>query len=188
MPADRFLTFSFAILACIPIFWLGVLAQYVLGLKLKIFPISGVGNGEILYFVLPALAIALISSSYLFRVARESFNIEFGKTYVEAAFAKGYSYFEVIFLQIFRNALIPVATLIGMDLGLLLGGAVITETVFNLPGIGRVAYQAALHRDLPLILGTTIVITVVFVLINFCIDIFTFWLNPKTRENYEKIR
>ena len=94
----------------------------------------------------------------------------------------------IIFLQLFRNALIPVATLIGMDLGMLLGGAVITETVFNLPGIGRVAYQATLHRDLPLILGTTIVITVVFVLINFCIDIFTFWLNPKTRENYEKIR
>ena len=104
--------------------------------------------------------------------------------YIVTAYAKGLSPSRVIGKHAMKNALIPVVTLIGLDLGALMGGAILTETVFNWPGVGRTIYLAILQRDAPVVIGGTIILVGIFIIMNLIVDILYAWLDPRIR--YEK--
>lgn len=178
---DILVTISTTILVCIPVYWLGMVMQEIFGLKLDWLPISGYGDGSIRYYILPALALASVSAAYIARMMRSTMLETLSNDYIITAYAKGLSQFKVIGKHALKNALIPVITLVGLDLGSLMGGAIITETVFNWPGVGRTIYLAILQRDAPVIIGGTIVLVIIFVMINLLIDILYAWLDPKIR-------
>src|SRR4030042_652664 len=150
---DIFATLSTTILVCVPIYWLGMVMQVIFGLKLGLLPMSGYGDGSIRYYILPALALASVSTAYVARMMRSTMLEALSNDYIVTAYAKGLSQFRVIGKHALKNALIPVVTLIGLDLGSLMGGAILTETVFNWPGIGRTVYLAILQRDAPVVIG-----------------------------------
>ena len=184
---DIIITISTTIAICVPIFWLGMMMQVAFGLKLNILPISGMGDGSIRYYVLPAVTLASVSAAYISRMTRSSMLEVISNDYITTAYAKGLSRSRVIFKHALKNAMIPVTTLIGLDLGALMGGAVLTETIFNWPGIGRVIYLAVLQRDTPVVIGGTLVLVLVFIFLNLIIDIIYAWLDPRIRYHGKEI-
>ncbi len=178
---DVVITISTTLAVCVPVFWLGMMLQIAFGLKLGILPISGMGDGSIRYYILPAVTIASVSAAYIARMTRSSMLEVISNDYITTAYAKGLSRSRVIFKHALKNALIPVTTLIGLDLGALMGGAVLTETIFNWPGIGREIYLAVLERDTPVVIGGTLVLVLVFILLNLIVDIIYAWLDPRIR-------
>ena len=158
---DILATISTTLLVCIPVYWLGMVMQVVFGLKLGWLPMSGYGDGSIRYYILPALALASVSTAFIARMMRSTMLESLSNDYIVTAYAKGLSQFKVIGKHALKNALIPVVTLIGLDLGSLMGGAILTETVFNWPGVGRAVYLAILQRDAPVVIGGTIVLVMI---------------------------
>ena len=181
---DALVTISTTIAVCVPVYWLGMIMQVIFGLKLGWLPMSGMGDGSIKYYVLPALTLAATSAAFVARMTRSSMLEVMANDYITTAYAKGLSPLKVIGKHALKNALIPVVTLIGMDLGTLMGGAILTETVFNWPGVGRTIYLAILQRDAPVVIGGTIILVVIFVVMNLIVDIIYAWLDPRIR--YEK--
>lgn len=183
---DVLVTVSTTLAVCIPVFWLGMMLQVAFGLKLSILPISGMGDGSIKFYILPAITLASVSTAFVARMTRSSMLEVLSNDYITTAYAKGLSQFRVIGKHALKNALIPVVTLIGIDLGALMGGAILTETVFSWPGIGRTIYLAILQRDAPVVIGGTIVLVLIFVFINLVVDIIYAVLDPRIR--YEGTR
>ena len=163
----------------VPIYWLGMLLQYWFGLKLRVLPISGYGGFENL--ILPSIALASSSTALVALMTRSSFLEVYQQDYVTTARAKGLDEKRVIFVHVLRNAMIPVITVIGLDLASLMGGAVLTETVFAWPGIGRTIYDAILMRDAPVVLGGTLFLAIVFVVVNFIVDVLYALFDPRIR-------
>ena len=184
---DVLATLSTTILVCVPVYWLGMVMQIIFGLKLGWLPMSGYGDGSIRYYVLPALALASVSTAYVARMMRSTMLESLSNDYIVTAYAKGLSQFKVIGKHALKNALIPVVTLIGMDLGSIMGGAILTETVFNWPGVGRTVYLAILQRDAPVVIGGTIVLVMIFVLMNLLVDILYALLDPRIRFEKKEI-
>ena len=178
---DILATISTTLLVCIPVYWLGMVMQVVFGLKLGLLPMSGYGDGSIRYYILPALALASVSTAYVARMMRSTMLESLSNDYIVTAYAKGLSQFKVVGKHALKNALIPVVTLIGVDLGSLMGGAILTETVFNWPGIGRAVYLAILQRDAPVVIGGTIILVMIFVMMNLLVDILYAFLDPRIR-------
>jgi ABC-type dipeptide/oligopeptide/nickel transport system permease component len=181
---DALVTISTTIAVCVPVYWLGMIMQVIFGLKLGWLPMSGIGDGSISYYILPSLTLASVSTAFVARMMRSSMLEVMANDYITTAYAKGLSPLKVIGKHALKNALIPVVTLIGMDLGTLMGGAILTETVFNWPGVGRTIYLAILQRDAPVVIGGTIILVVIFVVMNLIVDIIYAWLDPRIR--YEK--
>jgi len=181
---DTLVTVSTTLAVCVPVFWLGMMLQIIFGLRLDWLPISGMGDGSIKYYILPALTLASVSTAYVARMTRSSMLEVMSNDYITTAFAKGLSYNRVIGKHALKNALIPVVTLIGLDLGALMGGAILTETVFSWPGVGRTIYLAILQRDAPVVIGGTLVLVIIFLVLNLLVDIIYAWLDPRIR--YEK--
>ena len=184
---DMLATISTTILVCIPVYWLGMVMQVIFGLKLGWLPMSGYGDGSIRYFIMPALALASVSTAFIARMMRSTMLESLSNDYIVTAYAKGLSQFKVIGKHALKNALIPVVTLIGLDLGSLMGGAILTETVFNWPGVGRAVYLAILQRDAPVVIGGTIVLVMIFVIMNLLVDILYAWLDPRIRFERKEI-
>ena len=184
---DMLATISTTILVCIPVYWLGMVMQVIFGLKLGLLPMSGYGDGSIRYYIMPALALASVSTAYVARMMRSTMLEALSNDYIVTAYAKGLSQFKVIGKHALKNALIPVVTLIGLDLGSLMGGAILTETVFNWPGVGRAVYLAILQRDAPVVIGGTIVLVMIFVIMNLLVDILYAWLDPRIRFERKEI-
>jgi ABC-type dipeptide/oligopeptide/nickel transport system permease component len=184
---DMLATLSTTILVCVPVYWLGMVMQVIFGLKLGLLPMSGYGDGSIRYFIMPALALASVSTAYVARMMRSTMLEALSNDYIVTAYAKGLSQFKVIGKHALKNALIPVVTLIGLDLGSLMGGAILTETVFNWPGVGRTVYLAILQRDAPVVIGGTIVLVMIFVIMNLLVDILYAWLDPRIRFERKEI-
>ena len=184
---DMLATLSTTLLVCIPVYWLGMVMQVIFGLKLGWLPMSGYGDGSIRYYILPALALASVSTAYVARMMRSTMLESLSNDYIVTAYAKGLSQFKVIGKHALKNALIPVVTLIGLDLGSLMGGAILTETVFNWPGVGRAVYLAILQRDAPVVIGGTIVLVMIFVIMNLLVDILYAWLDPRIRFERKEI-
>jgi len=184
---DVLVTISTTILVCVPVYWLGMVMQVIFGLKLGLLPMSGYGDGSIRYYILPALALASVSTAYVARMMRGTMLEALSNDYIVTAYAKGLSQFRVIGKHALKNALIPVVTLIGVDLGALMGGAILTETVFNWPGIGRTVYLAILQRDAPVVIGGTIVLVMIFVAMNLLVDILYAILDPRIRFEKKEI-
>jgi peptide/nickel transport system permease protein len=182
---DFFSLFTAQIGLAIPSFWLGILLILLFSVKLQWLPLIGYVNFSenpvewFRHLLLPSFALGFIRVAILTRMIRVSMLEELGKDYVTVARAKGLAERIVILHHTLRNALLPVITVTGMQFGYLLGGAIIIEQVFGLPGIGRLLLNAISNRDFPVIQGTVVFIAIVFTGLNLVIDILYGLLNPK---------
>jgi peptide/nickel transport system permease protein len=163
----------------IPSFWLGIMLLLILAVKIKIFPLFG--SGSIRHLILPALSLGIARAAVLLRLTRASMIEELSKEYVITARSKGLTERMVKYKHALKNALLPVITVAGIQLGYMLGGAIIIEQVFSLPGLGRLFLFGVYQRDFPLIQGGVVFVAVIFSLINFIVDMFYSVLNPKIR-------
>lgn len=169
-----------------PIFWLAIVAIWLFSLHLGWFPVSGRGGAVwewdgMRHVALPALTLATTSVAIIGRLTRSGMLEVLGRDYVVTARAKGVSQLGVVGKHALANALIPVVTVVGLQYGFLLGGAVVTETIFAWPGIGRLAMTAILQRDYPVVQGCVLLVAVLFVLINLVVDLLYAWLDPRIR-------
>jgi ABC-type dipeptide/oligopeptide/nickel transport system permease component len=164
-----------------PVFWLGVLLIYFFSLKLNLLPASGYGSGNILYLILPAFTLAQASAAYVARITRSSMLDEIQEHYVRAARAKGLPERIILTKHALRNALIPIITVVGTDFGSFLSGAVLTESIFAWPGLGRFTLDAILKRDLPAIQGAVFFMAAVFMIINLIVDLSYAWVDPRVK-------
>ena len=162
-----------------PVFWVGLILILVVGVILRWLPPTGFGGLE--YLILPALTLGLRSAAYLARLTRATMLDELNKDYIRTARSKGLPEWKVFIKHAFPNTLIPVITVIGTDFGSYLSGAVLTESIFGWPGIGRLALDAILKRDFPLIQGTVLFMAIMFVMMNVLVDMLYGVVDPKIR-------
>lgn len=165
----------------IPVFWLGLILIYIFSIKLSILPPSGYGGGSIRYLILPAVTLSFASMATIARVTRSGFLEAGSEDFVRTARAKGLGESVIVGKHLFRNALIPVVTIVGTDFGSYLSGAVLTESIFGWPGLGRYVVQAVLKRDFPVIQGAVLFMAVIFVLVNLIVDISYGFIDPRVR-------
>ena len=194
-----------------PIYWLGLIMIMFFSVQLKLFPTGGRinlrlffepitnyyvldgfivlfrdGDGRILlsalhYLLLPAITLGLLPMAIISRITRTSMLEVLGQDYIQTARAMGYSRFHIVFKYALKNALMPIITVIGTQFGVLLSGAILTESIFAWPGLGRWIYHSISARDFPAIQGGVLVIAVSFLLINFVVDLLYVAVNPKVK-------
>ena len=162
-----------------PSFWLGLLLIFVFSLHLAWFPATG--GGDLLHLVLPSLTLGTIASAIIARLTRSSMLEVLGQDYVRTAQAKGLAWWGVVVRHALKNALIPVITIFGLQFGNLLAGAVIVETVFSRPGLGRLIVGGILAKDFPLVQGTVLFIAAFYVMINVLVDVAYAFVDPRIR-------
>ena len=164
----------------IPIFVLGFLAQITFGLRLGIFPVAGIKQGWVSY-ILPGLVLGSVSLAYVARLARSSLVDNLKADYVRTATSKGLSRSRVVGVHAMRNSLIPVVTYLGIDLGNLLGGAIITESVFNIPGVGGAVFDGVIRQEGTTVVGLTTFIILVYMGMTLVVDVLYAVLDPRIR-------
>jgi peptide/nickel transport system permease protein len=162
-----------------PIFWLGLVLLYVFAIRLDVVPVTGEGGWK--RMILPAFSLGIGAAAIIARLVRASLLESMRQDYIVTARAKGLSERQTIITHGLRNALIPVITIIGLQFGALLSGAVITETVFARQGIGQLAVNAIKRRDFPLVQGTVLMAAVGYLLVNIIVDISYAWLDPRVK-------
>jgi ABC-type dipeptide/oligopeptide/nickel transport system permease component len=162
-----------------PTFWLGIMLILIFSVGLQILPSSGRGSAA--HLVLPALTLGLFTTARIMRLTRSGMLEVLGQDYVRTARAKGVGERTIVWKHALKNAGIPVVTIIGLELGTLLGGAVITETIFAWPGVGRLSVQAIYNRDYPLVQAAVFVLASIFVLVNLVVDLLYTYLDPRIR-------
>jgi len=173
--------------ASIPSFWMGLILQQYLATDAGWFPVSGYGGPDASFadrmghLVLPSIVLGVVNSALIIRFTRASMLDVLSDDYVRTARSKGMSERRVVLRHAFKNALIPVVTVVGLTFALLISGAVVTERVFNLPGIGSLVVGAVLRRDYPVIQGTLLVVAGLYVVINFLIDMVYLAIDPRVR-------
>jgi peptide/nickel transport system permease protein len=175
--------------ASMPVFWLGIVLMVVFSLTLGWLPASGMyapyGGGDLedllRHLVLPALTLAAASVTIVARLTRSAMLEVLGQDYIRTARAKGLVERRIVVSHALKNALVPIVTVIGVQAGYLLGGAVLTETVFAWPGVGTLMVQGILARDIPLVQGCVLVVALTFVLVNLFVDLLYAWLDPRIR-------
>jgi peptide/nickel transport system permease protein len=175
--------------ASMPVFWLGIVLMVIFSLWLGWLPASGMyasyGGGGLrdllAHLVLPAVTLAAASVTIIARLTRATMLETLGQDYVRTARAKGLGERMVVWRHALKNALIPIVTVVGVQAGYLLGGAVLTETVFAWPGVGTLVVQGILARDMPLVQGGVLVIALSFVLVNLAVDTLYAWLDPRIK-------
>jgi len=160
-----------------PVYWLGLMMIILFAIDLHLFPAAGAD--EPTSIVMPALTLALFSIGLIARMTRSSMLEVLGQDYVRTARAKGAPFRSVIFRHALRNALLPVITVIGLQFGALLGGAVVTETVFAWPGIGRLLVDSIFFRDYPVVQGLVLMFGTTFVVINLLVDLLYAYVDPR---------
>lgn len=163
----------------VPNFWLGPVAILLFSIQLGLLPVSGWSDWKSL--VLPAATLGAALAALLTRMVRGALVEELGKPYLVTARSKGLRPFRVATAHALRNALVPVVTVVGLQFGSLLTGAILTETIFGWPGLGRLLIQAIRLRDFPLVQGSVLVIAVTYVLVNLVTDLLYAWLDPRIR-------
>ncbi|MBV8620302.1 MAG: ABC transporter permease [Curvibacter sp.] len=185
--ADQVLSALAMLGASVPSFWLGLLFMQFFAVKLGWLPASGYGDPDtplwerLQHLVLPSLVLGLLNSALIIRFTRASVLDILGEDYVRTARAKGLGERSILLHHVLRNALVPLVTVLGLTLALMIGGAVVTETVFNLPGVGNLVVRAVLRRDYPVIQGTLLVIAGIYVLINLAVDLLYTVVDPRIR-------
>jgi peptide/nickel transport system permease protein len=175
--------------ASMPVFWLGIVLMVIFALWLGWLPASGMfapyGGGDLrdllLHLALPAVTLAAASVTIIARLTRSTMLETLGQDYIRTARAKGVVERAVVLRHGLKNALIPIVTVVGVQAGYLLGGAVLTETVFAWPGVGTLMVQGILARDFPLVQGCVLVVALSFVVINLAVDLLYAWLDPRIR-------
>jgi peptide/nickel transport system permease protein len=186
-PLDRVLTVMAISGSAIPTFFLGILLILIFAVRLRWLPSGGYvpfGEDPAAHFkgmILPAFALGFSAAGLLARLVRSSMLDVLREDYVRTAFAKGLPEQLVIVRHALRNALIPALTVIGISIGALLGGAVVTETVFTIPGMGRLVVQSIARRDYPVIQGAIVAIAMTYVLVNLIVDVLYVYIDPRVR-------
>ena len=164
----------------VPSFWIGLMLLYLLAYRFPVFPLGGAET--LAHLVLPALTLGIAGAATYTRVLRQALGAELGKDYVRAARARGLSEARVVLDHGLRNAALPLVTLLGLDFAGLLGGAVLTESIFAWPGIGQQAYQAIDTLDVPMIMGTVLFSATAIIVVNAVVDGLYQWLDPRLRQ------
>jgi len=173
--------------ASVPSFWLGIVLMQIFAVSLGWFPVSGYGAPDapllerLHALMLPAVVLGTLNSALIIRFTRASMLDVLGEDYVRTARSKGLPERSVVLKHALRNALVPIVTVLGLTVALLIGGAVVTETVFGLPGVGNLVVSAVLRRDYPVIQGALLVIAAIYVLINFSIDLLYAVVDPRVK-------
>ena len=167
-----------------PAFWLALMLMLLFAEKLGWFPAQGMNDGWKSY-VLPALSIGFINMAAIARTTRSSMLETIRQDYVRTARSKGIDESDVIMKHAFPNALIPTVTVIGVQFGVLLGGAVLTETVFAWPGLGRLMVQSVNNRDVPMVLGCIVMLSICYSVINLLVDLIYGFIDPRVRSMYK---
>jgi len=162
-----------------PIFWTGIMLITIFSVALDLFPSSG--SGTLRHLVLPALALGFFSTGRVTRLVRGGMLEVLGQDYVRTARAKGLAERGVVYRHALRNCLLPVITIVGLELGSTLGGAVVTEMVFAWPGVGRLIVSAIFARDYPLVQAAVFVVAAMFVLVNLVVDLLYAVVDPRVR-------
>jgi peptide/nickel transport system permease protein len=179
---DRAFTIFSLLFLSMPMFFLGMILMYVFAFQIQIFPLGGYeGWAAPLYGVLPGLTLGLTGAAWYSRLLRSSMLDILNADFVKAARAKGLPERTVVWRHIMRNAWSPIVTLLGMDVGWFLGGVLIIEIVFGIPGIGGQAYQAIQNQDLPMIMGTVLFAALLVTVSNFVVDLAYTWLDPRVK-------
>ncbi|HEY3774734.1 MAG TPA: ABC transporter permease [Solirubrobacteraceae bacterium] len=164
-----------------PPFWLGLMLLYYLSYKLSLFPLSGTGHPLVWYLVLPSFTLGVGGAAFYARMVRTTMLGVLNSPFIEFARLKGMPERTIILRHALRHVLTPVITMLGMDLGYFLGGVLIIESVFGLPGVGQLAYNAISTLDIPMITGTVLVAAVFVVLMNFIVDVTYTLVDPRVR-------
>ena len=179
---------GFAMLgASVPSFWFGLVLMQIFAVSLGWFPVSGYGEpgaslaARLHCLVLPAAVLGILNSALILRFTRASMLDVLGEDYVRTARAKGLPESRVVLKHALRNALVPIVTVIGLTVALMIGGAVVTETVFGLPGVGNLVVSAVTRRDYPVIQGALLVVAGIYVVINFLIDLLYTVVDPRVK-------
>lgn len=184
--ADQ-ISMAFALLGqSIPIFWLGLMLMLVFSVNLRWLPVAGRGEpgnlgSQLLHLVLPALTLSTFSIARNARMLRSSLLDVLGQEYIQTARAKGLTEHRVVLRHAVKNALIPVVTLLGLEFGTLLGGSVITETIFAWPGVGRLTINAIQSKDFPVLTAAVTLLALSFVILNLLVDLLYGFLDPRIR-------
>ncbi len=184
---DSFISLFANTAVAIPTFWLGIVGIYIFGLKLGWLPIQGFTSPftnfveSMRQLVMPVIAMTIPNVAVIVRQTRSSMLETIRQDYVRTATSKGLSQQIVLYKHALRNALIPVVTLIGMALAFLLGGEVLTETVFNIPGVGRLLVRASLDKDYLIVQAGVLVVGISVCLANLLVDIAYGWIDPRIR-------
>jgi peptide/nickel transport system permease protein len=162
-----------------PTFWLGIMLILVFSVHLSWLPSSGRGGLD--HLVLPAITLGLFTTARITRLTRSGMLEVLGQDYIRTARAKGVSEPPVVWKHALKNASIPIVTIVGIELGTLLGGSVITETIFAWPGVGRLSVQAIFNRDYPVVQAAVFLLASTFVIVNFLVDVVYTYLDPRIR-------
>jgi peptide/nickel transport system permease protein len=183
---DRSMMFMVLIGFCLPVFWMGIILQIVFGLNLEWLPISGMYSpGEtgfvdmLRHLILPSIALSAGAGAIIARMTRSSMVEVFNQDYIRTAKSKGLKEKNVVLIHALKNAFIPVLTVIGMQIGFLLAGAVLVEMVFAWPGIGTLMVNGILARDFPLVQGVILFVATTYVVINLLVDILYAIIDPR---------
>lgn len=166
-----------------PVFWLGILLILVFSVGLRWFPTGGWGSPE--NFVLPTLALGTYATARISRLVRSGMVEVLSQDYIRTARSKGISEMRIVLRHALKNAAIPVVTVIALEFGALLGGAVITETIFAIPGLGRLAVSSVFSRDYPVVQGVVFVAAIAVSVVNLSVDLFYTYLDPRIRLSRE---
>ncbi len=173
-----------------PNFWFGLLMVIIFALKLGWLPSQGMGSGGIVpllkSLVLPALTLGTGAAASILRMTRSSMLEVIRQDYIDTARAKGISEKTITYRHMLKNALIPIITAIGLQVGTLLGGAMLTETVFSWPGLGRLMVDSIKSKDIPLVLGSVIFLAIMFTVVNLAVDIIYAFVDPRIKSQYKR--
>lgn len=180
---DNCLTTLAMIFASVPTFWLGLMLMLLFSRILGWLPSSGVGTWK--HYVMPTATLVLPSMAYISRLTRATMLETIGQDYVRTAKAKGAGKSRIMFLHALRNALMPVVTSLGMSFAHLLGGTVIIEVVFGLPGLGNEILQAINKKDIPVVLAAVVILATAFMVIMLVVDVLYALINPRVRDSLE---
>lgn len=176
---DSLVTFTSSAGMAVPNFFLGPVLIFLFSVKMELLPVSGSEGFK--YIILPALTLGTSMSAFLTRIVRVSMGMELRKNYVVLARARGLSEIKLFFNHVLKNSMIPVITTAGLQLGALLTGAIVTETVFSWQGIGTLLIESVTRRDYPMLQGLIVFITFIYLSINFVVDLSYFFLDPRIR-------
>jgi oligopeptide transport system permease protein len=177
---DNLVLVSTLVVISIPVFVIGGLAQYFLGVKLGLFPVTVTSSNPTVYeLLLPAMVLGSLSLAYVTRLTRTNLTENLRADYVRTAVAKGLTRRRAIDMHAMRNSLIPVVTFIGFDFGALLGGAIVTERIFNIPGIGGYIYNSIRARDGASVVGAVTILVIVYLFVNLLVDLLYGLLDPR---------
>ncbi len=178
-PVDYFSTVVALLGQSMPTFWLGIMLILIFSVQFNLLPSSG--RGDLQHLVLPSITLGLFTTARMTRLTRSGMLEVLGQDYIRTARAKGVNEPPVVWKHALRNAAIPILTIAGIELGALLGGSVITETIFAWPGVGRLSVQAIYNRDYPVVQASVFLLATTFVVVNLLVDLVYTYLDPRIR-------